>query len=221
MDYLKAGGNQKAFEQTLCFLRNHSQKTFRTKKLEGELEKRCTGDRIRWQKEESVVIMDYTKHSNFPRFYLFDLRNNKLHALFTSHGRFGDTSHFNKIVSFEPKRNSILRAAHFSNVVGSNATSGGFYLTGIEYQGSYGRSLVLHGLEFGHNHNSCERMTVIHKSQNITETSTLSMSSGCPMLAPSKIDFAIDALGEGALVYSYTPTESLLPENSCGRNLLE
>ena len=144
-----------------------------------------------------------------------------MEALYTSHGRFGNTSHYNKTLSFDPKRNSILQAAHFSNDVGSNATSGGFYLTGIEYQGNYGRSLVLHGLEYGHNHNSCERMTVIHKSSNITETATNSMSSGCPMLANSKIDSTINALGQGALVYSFTPNESQLPANFCGRNLVE
>lgn len=35
----------------------------------------------------------------------------------------------------------MLKAIHFSNAIGMNATAGGFYLTGDEYSGQYGRSL--------------------------------------------------------------------------------
>lgn len=217
----QGGGNGKSLSQLQCFLRKHQTKTFRTKMLGGELKDRCKGERIRWQNENAAVIVDFTQNSSRPRFYLFDLHTNTVHFLHTAHGRFGNTSPTNPILTDEPKRNSVLQVKHFSNEVGSNASAGGFYLTGAEYQGNYGRSLVLHGLEEGFNHNSCERMTVIHKSSAITETATNSMSSGCPMVAETRIEQVINTLGEGALTYIFTPAEAKLSASTCGRNLLE
>lgn len=219
--FLAAGGQAKSLDQLQCFVRRHQTKTFRTPKFGGELKERCTGERIRLENEHAALIIDYTQLSNRARFFLFDLREGKLLPLFTSHGRYGETPRDNTVSSDNPKRNSVLRARHFSNAVGSNATAGGFYLTGIEYQGTYGRSLVLHGLEQGFNHNSCERMTVIHRSSAITDSATNLMSSGCPMVALHRIDPVVEALREGALAYFYTPAEAALAADRCGRNLLE
>ncbi len=221
--FLEGGGSPRALAQVRCFLNKHGKEIFRSKKItnnDADLEQRCNHKTLRVQNERALAIVDYTKLSDRPRFYLFDLRGGKLHFLHTSHGRYGNTHRANAVVSFEPKRNSVRRAVHFSNSIGSNASAGGFYLTGDEYIGLYQRSLVLHGLEEAINDNSCGRTTVIHRSSNITEGATARMSSGCPMVALSKIDFVVDSLVDGALVYLYTPAEAALGADSCGRNLL-
>lgn len=221
--FLEGGGSPKALAQVHCFLQKHGKEIFRSKNLtdkESELQQRCNHKTLRLQNERAIAIVDYTQFSHRPRFYLFDLRGGRLHFLHTAHGRYGDTDRANAVVSYEPKRNSVRRAVHFSNDFGSNASAGGFYLTGDEYIGKYQRSLVLHGLEEGFNDNSCGRTTVIHKSSYITDGATARMSSGCPMVAVNKLNFVVDSLVDGALVYLYTPVEAALGVESCGRNLL-
>lgn len=220
--FVDAGGNPKALSQARCFLQSHGQTVFRPRAVAGELgEKRCNlKETIQLTNYKSIGIIDFTKNSDRPRFFIFDLTNNKVHALHVGHGRFGETDRENTVLSDDPKRNSILRVKHFSNGVGSNASSGGFFLTGHEYEGGYGRSRVLHGLEQGFNDNACERMTVIHKSGMVSENATRRMSSGCPMVSRERINQVHALLGEGGLVYSYTPEEAALPDGTCGRNLL-
>lgn len=219
--YNRLGGPAKALNQLRCFVRSHGFKRFAIKPS-GDMAERCE---IRpWlalENERGVAIVDYTAPSDRPRFFLFDILRQEVHALHTSHGRYGDTSRSNTKLSYNPKRNSILRGIHFSNQPGLNASAGGFYLTAQEYVGSYGRSLVLHGLERGINDNSCLRATVIHPSSHITESSTHLMSSGCPMISRSRIDQVVETLRDGALFYSFTPNEAQLSDTDCGRGLLD
>lgn len=219
--YARLGGPAKALTQLRCFIRTHGFKRFAIKPS-GDMADRCeVRPWLALENERGVAVVDYTAPSDRPRFFLFDIHNKMVHALYTSHGRYGDTSRSNTKLSHNPKRNSVLRGIHFSNQPGLNASAGGFYLTAHEYQGSYGRSLVLHGLERKINDNSCLRATVIHPSSQITERSTNRMSSGCPMVAHSRIDQVVETLRDGALFYSYTPKEALLAEGICGRNLME
>lgn len=219
--YLNKGGDPKAIKQLRCFIKKHGHKKFIPKPID-DLYKRCNlRPTIAVENERGVVIIDYTKLSIYPRLYQFDFAKSQVAALHTAHGRYGETERDNTLFSNVPKRNSIKKIAHYSNVEGSNATAGGFYLTGIEYQGAYKRSLVLHGLERDVNDNSCMRATVFHRSSYISDSSTNLMSSGCPMVAMHRIDPLIDLMKEGALVYLYTPTEAALAEDNCDRNLWE
>jgi len=79
---------------------------------------------------------------------------------------------------------------------------------------------VLHGLEQGFNDNACKRTTVIHKSGMVSENATRRMSSGCPMVSRERINQVHALLGEGALVYTFTPDEASLADGICGKNLL-
>lgn len=217
--YQSLGGPAKALAQVRCFIRTHGFKKFHPKPA-GDMAERCNvRAEIALENERGVTIVDYTAPSNQPRYFLFDFYNNTVRALYVGHGRYGETPRTNTRLSMAPKRNSILRAVHFSNEPGLNASAGGFYLTGEEYSGTYGRSVVLHGLEGDINDNACLRATVIHSSSKITENSTDLMSSGCPMVARTKIDYVVDTVRAGTLFYSFTPAEAALAETDCGRNL--
>jgi hypothetical protein len=218
--YNREGGNPKALLQVRCFLRQHGVRKFATKPA-GGMASRCNQhSQIGIENQKVVALIDYTQTSDRARLFIFDLENKKMTALRVSHGRYGDTLRSNQVVSYNPKRNSVLKAVHFSNKPGSNATAGGFFITGSEYPGKYGRSLVLHGLEQNFNDNACLRATVIHQSSYVTSKSVSRMSSGCPMVADSKIDSVVSTLKNGSLLYAYTSEEAKLSEDTCGRNLL-
>lgn len=219
--YQSVGGNPKALAHLKCFLRKNGESKFVPKAAPGGMAERCNlRSEIQVMNDRGIAIIDFTMDSTRPRFYIFDFRVNQLRALHVGHGRFGDTDRANTVLSMDPKRNSVRKVVHFSNVPDSNATAGGFFLTGQEYDGTYGRSLVLQGLEANINDNACFRATVIHKSSYITDNATTRMSSGCPMVAVNKIDFVRQLLSEGSLIYVYTPDEAALPEDVCGRDLL-
>lgn len=218
--FVKKNGSLKAFKQMKCFIERYKNRKFHTKPADNMAD-RCNQERtIAVENDEVFVIIDYTLKSNNPRFFLFDLESNKVKAYHVSHGRYGNTARSNTKISYNPKRNSILQALFFSNSLGSNASSGGFYLTGQEYMGNYGRSMVLHGLEGDINDNACRRATVVHPSSKVTTSATKIMSSGCPMLSRSQIDEVINETKEGSLFYIYTPAEAKQVDGECGRNLL-
>jgi len=216
--YLTAGGGAKAFDQLTCFLRKNGNYEFRTKASPGN--GRCDRKTIARKKKWVVSLIDYTKPSDQKRLFLLDLKNGKVKALHVSHGRFGETLRSNRQIRMKPKANSILKAVHFSNEMGKNASVGGFYLTGGEYEGAYGRSLILHGLEKNVNDNACARAVVIHKNHIVNDRGANIMSSGCPMVSNRHIDAVIDTLKSGSLIYMYSPIEAALSADSCGRNLL-
>lgn len=218
--YQRAGGSPKALKQLRCFLKQHGSSSFRPKIVSGELGIRCNSQRVlQINNEAYVALIDYTETSNLGRFFIFDLKNRRLQVIRVAHGRFEDTPAKNDRVMYNPKRNSVLKAVHFSNRLGSNASAGGFYITGFQYKGMWGDSLVLHGLEKDFNDNSCERATVIHKSENVTGFGVEAMSSGCPMVAPNELPAVLRNLREGTALYLYTPVEASVSESTCGRGL--
>lgn len=215
--YLKAGGSVKAFEQLSCFLRTHEKSQFRTKPVSGNL--RCDKISLSIKNKKTLTLIDYTKASNQPRMYIFDLEKLNIKVLAVSHGRYGETHRSNQTIQMKPRANSVLKAIHFSNENGKNASVGGFFMTGNEYPGAYGRSLVLHGLEKNVNDNSCARAVVIHQNRLVTNRAANIMSSGCPMVSDSRIDEVVSSLKNGSLLYIYTPAEAALAPTSCGRDL--
>lgn len=218
--YSREGGNPKALKQLRCFLKKHGASSFVPKAAGSDMYFRCNiRQGIQLTNEEHVAIIDYTKTSNLGRFFIFDLKNKKLQTLRVAHGRYGDTDRSNTRVMYSPKRNSVLKVVHFSNVVGSNASASGFYLTGHQYEGQWGDSLVLHGLEKNVNDNSCERATVIHKSAAVTSSTVNAMSSGCPMVPVNQIQNVLQWLREGTALYVYSPSEAALADDQCGRGL--
>ena len=95
-----------------------------------------------------VGIADFTRASGEPRFYLLDTFTGRVTRHLVAHGRGSDPAH-----------TGFLQ--HFSNRFGSEASSNGAYLTSEYYQGRYGRSMRVRGLDPS-NSNAEARAIVVH-----------------------------------------------------------
>ena len=95
-----------------------------------------------------VAIIDYTKPSDTRRMYLIDRQTGAITPMAAAHGRY-EAWYLN--FKLEENKNSVKWAKYFSNELGSNAPSSGFFIAGQDYQGKFGRSLALFGIEAGIN----------------------------------------------------------------------
>ena len=143
------------------------------------------------RKKGQFTIIDYTKASDENRFFVIDLKNMVLK--------------FESLVA-HGKNSGLTLPINFSNTRNSFQTSLGFYKTGESYDGSYGYSLRLVGLEEGFNSNAYERRIVIHGSNDVTtefiqQTGFLGRSDGCPVLPPSIVRAVIDFIKDGSVIY--------------------
>lgn len=222
---IDAGGDPKPLSHLKCFLENHKKTEFIPgETFNPEYLGRCTLNRpLSVGNERIVAIIDYTRPSNMRRLFLIDRKTGAISATAAAHGRFG-AGFFNRKLS--ENKNSVMHAKYFSNEPGSNAPSSGFFLAGQEYEGKFGRSLILHGLEKGVNDNACDRAVVIHKHMLVSKNKAYVLSSGCPMVAPSMIDHIITLLrgktgediafeGAGSPVLIYSDREKAWKEGTC------
>lgn len=140
---------------------------------------------------EVMGIVDYTKPSNEKRFFLLDMKENKiLKQTYVSHA----------------KNTGLDMAVHFSNRRNSLQNSLGFYLTKDTYRGEYGYSLVLQGLEEGFNSNAEERRIVMHggdfaEEKYLKTYGFLGRSWGCPVVPISEAVPIIDKLKHGHVLF--------------------
>ena len=96
-------------------------------------------------------------------------------------------------------KSGLLHATRFSNVSGSNLSSPGSYVTAQRpYDGRFGHSLRIRGLERGINHNAWERDIIFHPDMG------MSHSLGCFMLPNAVARGIIDAIAGGSFVYVHT-----------------
>lgn len=147
-----------------------------------------------------LAVIDYSRPSTEKRLWVFDLGSGAL--LFherVAHGRnSGD---------------NLTR--HFSNELGSLATSLGLFRTDDSYQGSNGYSLRLDGLEPGINDRARERAIVMHGAPYadpgvIQKLGRLGRSHGCPAVRAGIARPLIDTLKGGQLLFSYYPDNDWL-----------
>lgn len=140
-----------------------------------------------------MAIADFSRASRDPRFYLMDMRGGMVTAHLCAHGRGSDPQHSGWL-------------EHFSNEVGSEATSNGEYITGDVYQGKYGRSLRLRGLNPS-NSNAEARAIVVHSAayaepRMVEQFGKLGRSEGCfalPVVSHAETMFR---MGPGRLLYA-------------------
>ncbi len=221
----KAGGNLKAFSHMRCFVEELRDKRFPMKESHSSSyeSNRCSPmETLELGEKRYMTLIDYTSPGTKRRMYLIDRETGAVQAMGVAHGRYKSG-----YVRLRTKRNknSVKWAKYFSNTPGSNAPSSGFFMAGQEYEGKFGRSLILHGLEEGINDNACPRAVVIHKHLLVSKRRAYVMSSGCPMVSYSNINTVIDALkGEqsgikltksGGLVFIYGPREREWQYGSC------
>lgn len=138
-------------------------------------------------------IIDFTKDCNTKRFYTIDLEKMKiLYYTYVAHG----------------KKSGERIPTSFSDVLESNKSSIGFYITGDTYNGSNGYSLMLHGDEKGYNSNLAKRSVVIHTADYANENyiarnGRMGRSLGCPVLPENIYKQVINTIKEKTMIFAY------------------
>lgn len=154
-----------------------------------ELER--AGDAI-W-KRDIVGIADYGLHSARRRFHFVNLEREEVHSHFVSHGSGSD-----------PEHDGWLN--NYSNVEGSNASSRGAYVTWEWYQGRYGTSVRLGGLD-PTNEAALRRYIVMHRADyaepsHIDRWGRLGRSNGCFAMGEEEFRIALLTLSGGRLLFA-------------------
>ena len=149
------------------------------------------GDAI-WRKD-IVGIADFGVHSAQRRFYFVNLEREEVNPFHVSHGTGSD-----------PEHDGWLN--DYSNVEGSNATSKGAYVTWEWYQGRYGTSVRLGGLDPS-NDAALRRYIVMHRAayaepSHIERWGRLGRSNGCFALGEEQFRIALLNLSGGRLLYA-------------------
>jgi hypothetical protein len=140
-----------------------------------------------------IGITDFSKASRDARFYLLYTGSGMVTEYQVAHGRGSDPDHSGWL-------------NHFSNEVGSEATSAGAYLTADVYHGKYGRSLRLHGLDPS-NSNAEPRAIVVHSAwyaepEQVEQHGKLGRSEGCFALSQLSLQYVLQQLGPGRMLYA-------------------
>jgi hypothetical protein len=140
-----------------------------------------------------VGIADFSRPSHDHRFYLLDTASGRVSNHLVAHGRGSDPDHSGYV-------------ERFSNAFGSEASSQGGYRTGDFYQGKYGRSLRLSGLDWS-NSNAEARAIVVHsawyaEADQIAAHGKLGRSEGCFALPYNSLQQVLARLGPGRFLYA-------------------
>ena len=136
----------------------------------------------RLNEKELFSIIDFTKDCNSKRFYTIDLQKMKIvFYTYVAHGK----------KSGERVPNS------FSDVIESNKSSIGFYITGSTYNGSNGYS-----------RNLAKRSVVIHAADYANEdyiarNGRMGRSLGCPALPENINTEVINTIKEKTMIFAY------------------
>lgn len=152
------------------------------------------------KKRTIITFIDFTKPSVERRLYVIDLEKKKLlYNTYVSHGRNSGGNY----------------ATQFSNQLGSNKSSLGFFLTTGTYQGKNGYSLRLSGLEQGINDRAEARAIVIHGASysnpnTIAANGRLGRSLGCPALPMALSREIIDVIKNGSVLFIYAEDSDYL-----------
>ncbi len=146
------------------------------------------------EKKDLLTIIDFSRSSKEERFFIIDLsKQDIIHESLVAHG----------------KNSGWDTPASFSNLINSNKSSLGFYVTGETYFGKHGLSLKLDGLEEGINDNARKRYIVIHAADYVNDEiigklGRLGRSFGCPSLPKTNYNKIIDLLKDKSLIFIYS-----------------
>jgi hypothetical protein len=148
------------------------------------------------QNDSLIAIIDFSKPSIEKRFFLIDLRNQRVvKNTLVAHG----------------KNSGMLNAESFSNTIHSNQSSLGLYITQNTYQGKHGYSLRIQGMSKGLNDNALKRAVVIHGADYVSKSfiqrnGRLGRSYGCPALPIDETQEVIDLIKNGTCLFIYHPS---------------
>jgi hypothetical protein len=138
-----------------------------------------------------LTVIDFDLPSSQERMFVIDLKNVTMNSYLVAHG----------------KESGDLYATSFSNVAQSNKSSVGIYLTGNEYVGEHGLSMVLKGMEAS-NSNAEAREIVLHGADYVSEefvkqTGRLGRSLGCTAVSLQYSTELTRKLEGGSVYYVY------------------
>ena len=150
-----------------------------------------------------LVIIDYTKPSNEERFYVLDLNKKQLvYSTRVAHS----------------KNSGLEIPLEFSDDPNSYQSSLGFFLTLGEYNGAYGYSLRLKGLEENINANAESRAIVIHggdivNDEYIKKFGFAGRSLGCPVLPTALTKEIVNYIKHGRVLFIHGNDEEYIEES--------
>jgi hypothetical protein len=150
-------------------------------------------DQHRVYPRDTIGIVDFSKPSSEPRFYVVDLASGNVESHLVCHGRGSDPAHSGYL-------------ERFSNDFGSYASSNGAYTTADYYQGKYGLSLRVNGLDWS-NSNADARAIVIHNAwyaepDMIPLHGQLGRSEGCFAMPKASQYAVMRKLAGGRMIYA-------------------
>jgi hypothetical protein len=143
---------------------------------------------------DRIGIVDFSQPSREARFHIVDLAGGTASApLLVAHGKGSDPA-------------NCGMAQHFSNLMDSEASSRGSFITGELYYGKHGRSRRLIGLE-PENDRALERGIVIHAASYVDASlvavqGRIGRSQGCFAVNPRVIAQVLEQLGPGRLLFA-------------------
>ena len=142
---------------------------------------------------DTIAIADFSKPSNEPRFFVVDLASGNVESHLVAHGRGSDPDHSGFV-------------ERFSNDFGSYATSNGAYVTGDYYDGKYGLSMKVRGLDWSNN-NAEPRAIVIHNAwyaepDMIPLHGKLGRSEGCFAMSRQSQYDVMRRIAGGRMIYA-------------------
>jgi hypothetical protein len=136
-----------------------------------------------------VSIIDFSLHSGKRRLFVLDMAGGPMKGYVVAHGTNSD-----------PDNDGY--ATSFSNVVGSNQSSLGFYYVAERYTGSFGDSMRLDGLS-PTNSNARTRAIVMHAQDSVVDgKAKQGRSYGCPAVSQADRPEIVEHLKEGSLLYA-------------------
>lgn len=149
-------------------------------------------DAVLWRRDVAAIA-DFSLHSATPRFHIANLEAGTVRSLLVSHGSGSD-----------PEHDGWLN--DFSNLHDSWATSRGAYVSWEWYEGIYGTSMRLEGLE-PTNDQAYPRAIVVHAADYATPAHAdrwgrLGRSNGCFAVAPGELPGVLYQLAGGRLLFA-------------------
>jgi L,D-transpeptidase catalytic domain len=143
---------------------------------------------------DTVAVVDFTKASSDPRFFIIDTTSGRVTRHLVAHGRGSDPEHTGFV-------------QRFSNEIRSEATSNGAYVMGDYYPGHYGRSMRVRGLDYT-NSNAEARAIVVHSAWYAepgvlaSNGGLLGRSEGCFALPYASLQEVLERVGPGRFLYA-------------------
>ena len=140
-----------------------------------------------------IGVVDFSLDSGHPRFHLVDLLRGEYESHAVAHGRGSDPDHSGFVEMF-------------SNRPGSEASSNGTYITAGTYEGKYGHSMKVAGLDWTNN-NAESRAIVIHNAwyaepAMIEQHGKLGRSEGCFAFSRASQWRVMNRLDDGRMIYA-------------------